>query len=461
MQTRPHCYIYFICLVSALGGFLFGYDWVVIGGAKPFYELYFHISGSSFEQGTAMSIALLGCMIGAMVCGKLADRLGRKRLLMYSSLVFLVSAFLTALSRHFGFFLFARAFCGIGIGLASGLSPMYIAEVSPPNIRGKLVSLNQLTIVLGILVAQIINWQTADPISPSATPADILASWNGQMAWRWMFGATTIPAGLFFVLLFFIPESPRWLLLKGQKEKAFSIFEKIGGTSYASQAVEATTIAPVKEVSSILSEKFRHNYKRILFLGIFIAVFQQWSGTNVIFNYAQEIFQVAGYSVGDILFNIVITGIANVVFTIIAVFIIDKVGRRFLMLFGAGSLCSIYLVLGICYYLHVSGLLMVILVVAAIACYAMTLGPCTWVLISELYPNKIRAHAVSICTLVLWIGSCSLTFSFPFLNRSLGSFGTFWIYSAICLVGFLFFFRHLPETKGKSLEEIEDVLCKS
>lgn len=461
MQARHHCYIYFICLVSALGGFLFGYDWVVIGGAKPFYELYFHISGSSLEQGTAMSIALVGCMVGAMVCGKLADRLGRQRLLMYSSLVFLVSALLTALSRHFVFFLFARAFCGIGIGLASGLSPMYIAEVSPPRIRGKLVSLNQLTIVLGILSAQIINWLIADPISPSATPADILVSWNGQMAWRWMFGTATIPAGLFFLLSLLIPESPRWLLMNGQKEKAFCIFEKIGGTAYARQAVEAETTAPVMEDRGILSERFRRNYKRILFLGIFIAVFQQWSGTNVIFNYAQEIFQAAGYPVGDILFNIVITGIANVIFTIIAIFIIDKVGRRFLMLLGSGSLCAIYLILGLCYSLHVSGLLMVILVVAAIACYAMTLGPCTWVLISELYPNKVRAHAVSLCTLALWIGSCTLTFTFPFFNRSLGSYGTFWIYSAICLIGFLFFFRHLPETKGKSLEEIENVLCKS
>ena len=189
-----------------------------------------------------------------------------------------------------------------------------------------------------------------------------------------------------------------------------------------------------------------------------IAVFQQWCGTNVIFNYAQEIFQSAGYEIGDVLFNIVITGVTNVVFTVIAIFTVDRLGRRMLMLIGAGGLCGIYLTLGACYYFQVAGTVMVVLVMAAIACYAMTLGPCTWVLIAELFPNNVRAVAVATCTLALWIGSSTLTFTFPFLNASLGSYGTFWIYSAVCMAGFVFFMGRLPETKGKSLEELEKEL---
>lgn len=200
---------------------------------------------------------------------------------------------------------------------------------------------------------------------------------------------------------------------------------------------------------------FSRPFRRVLLLGVVIAVFQQWCGTNVIFNYAQEIFQSAGYEIGDVLFNIVVTGIANVVFTIVAIFTVDRLGRRALMLLGAGGLCAIYLILGVCYYFHVTGFFMIVLVVLAIACYAMTLGPCTWVLISELFPNKVRAVAVATCTFALWVGSSTLTYTFPLLNTALGSYGTFWIYSAVCLFGLLFFVFRLPETKGKSLEELE------
>ena len=239
MQGFNKGFIYFICLVSAMGGLLFGYDWVVIGGAKPFYELYFGISDSVSEQGLAMSIALIGCMIGACTCGWLADQIGRKKLLIVSAVIFLVSALMTGGFNAFGAFLVARFFGGIGIGIASGLSPMYIAEVSPSAIRGKLVSLNQMTIVIGILAAQIVNWQIADPIPAEFSPADIAASWNGQMAWRWMFWAAAFPAALFLLLSFFIPESPRWQVLRGLKEKASTTLEHIGGQDYAEQQILA------------------------------------------------------------------------------------------------------------------------------------------------------------------------------------------------------------------------------
>ena len=475
MQDSNRRFIYFICLVSAMGGLLFGYDWVVIGGAKPFYELYFGIADSVSDQGLAMTIALIGCMIGACTCGWLADKIGRKRLLIVSALVFLLSSIATGAFSTFSQFLVARFFGGIGIGIASGLSPMYIAEVAPTHIRGKLVSLNQMTIVIGILAAQIVNWQIADPIPAEFTPADIAASWNGQMAWRWMFWAAAVPSAAFLLLAFFIPESPRWQAMKrptpgpslvreggvDTTSPAFVTLERIGGEAYAEQEMRAIAAAnaSAKEQAG-LSTLFSKPFHKVLLLGIVIAVFQQWCGTNVIFNYAQEIFQSAGYSVGDVLFNIVITGVANVLFTLIAIFTVDKLGRRKLMLIGAGGLCLIYAILGLCYYQHITGFFMIILVVAAIACYAMTLGPCTWVLISELFPNRVRAIAVATCTFALWIGSSTLTYTFPLLNKGLGSYGTFWIYSLVCLAGFLFFFSRLPETKGKSLEQLEKELIE-
>lgn len=416
-------------MVGAFGGLLFGYDWVVIGGAKPFYEAYFGIGSSPSDQGLAMTVALIGCMFGALTVGWLADRMGRKKLLTLSSIVFLLSAWFTGAVHGFHMFLIARFFGGVGIGLASGLSPMYIAEVAPASIRGRMVSLNQMMIVIGILAAQIVNWLIARPMSAGMTEAAIAQSWNGQMAWRWMFWVPMIPSGIFFVLSLFIPESPRWLQMRERKDE----------------------ISVEKDKGS-LSALFSKRYTTALLLGVFIAVFQQWCGTNVIFNYAQEIFQQAGYEIGDVLFNIVVTGIANLVFTIVALYTVDKVGRKPLMLLGADGLCLIYAILGTCYYLHVTGVGMIVLVVLAIGCYAMTLGPCTWVLISEIFPDKVRSVGVSTCTFVLWIGSSTLTYTFPFLNRSLGSYGTFWIYAAVCAVGFIVFSTKLKETKGTSLK---------
>ncbi len=416
-------------MVGAFGGLLFGYDWVVIGGAKPFYEAYFGIGSSPSDQGLAMTVALIGCMFGALTVGWLADWMGRKKLLTLSSVVFLLSALATGAVHTFNTFLIARFFGGVGIGLASGLSPMYIAEVAPASIRGRMVSLNQMMIVIGILSAQIINWLIAQPMSAGMTETAIAQSWNGQMAWRWMFWVPMIPSAIFFVLSLFIPESPRWLQMREHKGDA-----------------------TVQQDKGSLSALFSRRYAAALLLGVFIAVFQQWCGTNVIFNYAQEIFQQAGYEIGDVLFNIVVTGIANLVFTFVALHTVDKLGRKPLMLLGAGGLCLIYAILGTCYYLHVTGVGMIVLVVLAIGCYAMTLGPCTWVLISEIFPDKVRSVGVSTCTFALWIGSSTLTYTFPFLNRSLGSYGTFWIYAAVCAVGFIVFATKLKETKGTSLK---------
>ena len=456
MDTYNKGFLYFICCVSSMGGLLFGYDWVVIGGAKPFYELYFGISHSPLLQGVAMTTALVGCLVGAMVAGAAADRYGRKPLLMASAVLFTVSAVGTGLFSDFTLFNIARFVGGVGIGVASALAPMYIAEVSPAAIRGRMVSLNQMTIVLGILGAQIVNMllarDTADAVN---------MEWNMEWGWRWMFWAETLPAALFLVMSFFIPESPVFLKMKGL-------------TPGSSQEGKNPTPGPslVGEGSGYAERRYtplslwrgvdgEAPYRRVLILGLVIAVFQQWCGTNVIFNYAQEIFVGAGFDVDGMFINIVITGIANVLFTIVALYTIEKWGRRTLMLLGAGGLGLIYLTLGICYFMQVEGFVMVALVVSAISVYAMTLGPVTWTLLAEIFPNRVRGVAMATCTFALWVGCCTLTFSFPAMNAVLGSSGTFWIYSAICLCAFIFLWRNCPETKGKSLDELERSLAPS
>jgi len=460
MEQYNKSFVYFISLVSAMGGLLFGYDWVVIGGAKPFYEVYFNIVDSPFMQGWAMSVALLGCLIGASLAGMMADKYGRKKLLILSALIFFVSSYVTGAASSFTIFLIARFLGGIGIGIASNLSPMYIAEVAPFKIRGKLVSLNQLTIVLGILGAQITNWLIAEKVPLGFTSAQILESWNGQMGWRWMFWGAAFPAAAFFILMFLIPESPRWLSMKGRIEQAASILGKIGGKEYAKSELSSMMEASARNEKGSLKMLLSHPFRKVLIIGLVIAVFQQWCGTNVIFNYAQEIFQSAGFALDDVLFNIVVTGVANLVFTFVAIYTVDKLGRRALMMIGAGGLAGIYLILGTCYFFHVSGWFMVVLVVMAIACYAMSLGPVTWVILSEIFPNHVRGVAMAVATFALWIGCFTLTYTFPLLNTFLGSSGTFWIYSLICASGFLFIFFKLPETKGKSLEDLEKELVQ-
>ena len=455
-------YLLSICLISAMGGLLFGYDWVVIGGAKPFYEPFFGITNNPVLQGWAMSCALTGCLAGAVLSGWLSDRFGRKRLLILSAGLFVAASLGTGGAGNFTSFVLFRILGGIGIGLASGLSPMYIAEVTPGKVRGAFVSINQLTIVIGILAAQLINWRIARPVPADSSTADIFASWNGQTGWRWMFYACTIPAALFFLLMWLVPESPRWLVKTNKgNQTAHRILSKIGGSGYADSELasieETLRDASGRTTFKILKER---GISKLLVLGVVLAVFQQWCGINVIFNYAQEVFANAGYSVSDILFNIVITGSVNLIFTFIGMFTVDKLGRKALMLLGAGGLACIYAVIGMMYFFHLQGLPLLIMVVTAIACYAMTLAPVTWVLLSEIFPNRIRGFAMSVGTFALWSACFILTYTFPLLNQLLKASGTFWLYGFICVLGFWFIFKKLPETKGRSLEEIEHELIK-
>jgi sugar porter (SP) family MFS transporter len=451
-------YVSVISLVAALGGLLFGYDWVVIGGAKPFYEQYFRLTSASLI-GWANSCALLGCLLGSIAAGDLSERFGRKRLLILSALLFAGSSLLTGLATSFVMFVVWRMAGGVAIGMASNVSPVYIAEVSPAPWRGRLVALNQLTIVIGILAAQVVNWFIADKVPAGATPEFIRQSWNGQYGWRWMFAAVTVPSAIFFCCSLFVPESPRWLVKRGRKEQAGRTLARVGGTAYSHEALAEIQETVGSDSRVRLANLLERPVPRALTIGVLLAVLQQWCGINVIFNYAEEIYRNAGYGVNDILFNIVVTGSVNLVFTVLAFGFVDRVGRRPLMLFGCAGIGISHFLMGLAYRLGLTGLPVLLLTLSAIGFYAVSLAPITWVLISEIFPNRVRSAAVSISVSALWIASFVLTYTFPLIGEWLGSAGTFWLYAVICLLGFLFVRSRVPETKGRTLEQIEHELA--
>ena len=453
-------YLWMISLVAAMGGLLFGYDWVVIGGAKPYYEPFFNLISPSMK-GWAVSSALIGCLIGAVFSGAFSDRYGRQRLLLLAGIMFTVSAIGVGLSNQFTSFVIYRIVGGVGIGLASNLSPMYIAEVSPASVRGRFVSINQLTIVIGVLLAQLVNWliSVSHEMPDNATTIQILESWNGRIGWRWMFAACAVPAILFFILSFFIPESPRWLVKNGNSEKAFKVLKKIGGEQYAREELVQIEISLQNEIGSVhFGELFDKRMLKILGLGMFLAFFQQWCGINTIFYYADDIFKAAGFDVKGVMLNIVITGAVMMIFTFVAIGTVDKYGRKILLLIGSLGLAGSYALIGLSYFLHFTGLHVLFLTVLAIAFYSFSLAPIVWVLLSEMFPNRIRGAAMSIAVFTLWMGSFSLSYTFPILNEGIGTSWTFWIYGIICLTGFFVIKKYVVETKGKSLEEIENTM---
>lgn len=448
-------YLWVIAFVAALGGLLFGYDWVVIGGAKPFYEVYFHLTSEALV-GWANSCALIGCFAGSLIAGPSSDKLGRKKVLVLSAVLFALSSVLTGWAHGFSAFIFWRITGGVAIGLASNVSPMYIAEISPAALRGRLVSLNQLAIVIGILAAQIANWRIAEKIPPELHGAILASSWNAQYGWRWMFTAVAVPAILFFFSAPFIPESPRWLAARGRAEGAFDVLRSIGGKRYAESELDAITASfnaphPRAGWRELLSSPGR----KLLAIGAALAVLQQWSGINILFNYAQEVYRSAGYGVNDILFNIVITGAINLIFTVVAMMLVDRFGRRKLMILGCVAIGASHLAASLAYHAHAHGLWVLVLTLCAIACYAMSLAPVTWVLITEIFLNRMRASAVSVSVATLWLASFVLTYTFPLLNDSLGTSGTFLIYAGICFAGAAFVSAAVKETKGRSLETLE------
>ena len=471
-------YIWMISVVAALGGLLFGWDWVVIGGAKPFFEPHFNLPeiasqwsghwlaralGLTTEatlSGWANSCALLGCLAGSLLAGGLSDQFGRKKLLIFSAFLFALSSVLTGWAGTFNQFVAWRMVGGVAIGMASNLSPLYIAEVAPAQLRGRLVTLNQLTIVFGILAAQLLNLLIAQPVPEKATAQFIAQSWNGQYGWSWMFTLVAAPSLLFFVSSFFVPESPRWLVKNGQNALGRRVLARIGGEAYADrETAEIQATIAAEEVAHVrFADLLAPRMVKILLIGCALAVLQQWSGINVLFNYASNIFNDAGFGVNTVLWFIVITGVVNAAFTFVALATVDHWGRRSLMLFGCAGIALSHLLIGLAYLLKLKGLAVLIFSLAAIGCYGMSLAPVTWVLISEIFPNRIRGAAISVAVSALWIACFILTYTFPILERGIGTGNTFWTYSGICVVGVAFIWFMVPETKGKTLEQIEKEL---
>ena len=452
-------YIWLISLTAALGGFLFGYDWVVIGGAKPFYEPYFNIT-SAADQGWGTSSALVGCMVGAILCIILSDKLGRKRLLIFSGFLFSLSALGTALSETFWWFNTYRIIGGVAMGIALNLSPLYIAEVAPPEKRGMFVTINQLLVMIGVLLAQLCNWQISlvDNSLPENASFDVIAaSWSGQMGWRWMFGAEMIPALLFFLLMFLVPESARWLVKNNQEQKARKVLEKIGGKLYGEVAiVEIKTTLAEGDLGKVhFQDLLRKPLPKLIGIGIFLAFLQQWSGLNVVIYYAADIFQAAGYNLKQMMLNIVVIGGVMVLSVFITLFTVDRFGRKKLLLIGTGAMAILYGMIGYSFYVEQGGWVIVVLVLTNVMFYSFTLAPLLWVVLSEIFPTRIRGAAISIGALAHWVGNFTLTYFFPAIKENLGWANNFWLYGLICAFGFVVVYLVLPETKGKSLEQLE------
>jgi sugar porter (SP) family MFS transporter len=460
--TYNQTYIWLISMTAALGGFLFGYDWVVIGGAKPFYEPYFNIT-SAADQGWGTSSALVGCMAGAILCIFMSDRFGRKRLLIFSGFLFTLSAIGTALTDSFFGFNVYRIVGGVGMGIALNLSPLYISELAPPEKRGRLVTINQFLVMLGVLLAQIVNWQVSlldHDLAENADFATIADSWSGQMGWRWMFGAETVPAMLFFVLMFFVPESTRWLIKNNQREKAVKILRKIGGENYAYDSLKET-LSTLKDgdLGHVdLRGLLQRNVLKLLAIGIFLAFLQQWSGINVVIYYAADIFQAAGFTLKQMMLNIVVIGGVMVASIFVTFAMVDKYGRKSILLVCLAAMGVIYAGLGYSFYADLGGATVVILVLMNVMFYSISLAPLLWVVLSEIFPTRVRGAAISIGALAHWVGNFTLTYFFPAIKENLGWANNFWLYGVICAVGFLVIWRVLPETKGKTLEQLEKEL---
>ena len=434
-SSYNNAYILGISFISALGGYLFGFDFAVISGALPFLQKQFLLD--AYWEGFATGSLALGAILGCLIAGKISDKYGRRPGLMLSAALFALSSLAMAFSPGRDIFIAARFVAGIGVGMASMLSPMYIAEISPAHLRGRMVAVNQLTVVLGILITNLVNYTLRN---------------NGDDAWRWMFGLGVIPASLFLLGAWLLPESPRWLIKAGRHDIAGTVLQKIGDSSF----VQETLANIQRSLEGVTKTNYAAAFKKAVLpavlVGIGLAVFQQFCGINTVFNYAPKIFKSIGASQDDQLLQTVFIGGVNVLFTILAMLLVDKLGRKPLMLFGAGGLAILYIIV---VQLLSSGSTNVSwFLLAAIGTYAMSLAPVTWVLISEIFPAKVREAAISIAVISLWLAYFILVFTFPVLFEKLKD-NTFYIYAGICAVGFLFVLFKVKETKGKTLEEVE------
>ena len=441
--NRP--YVYAVSLVAAISGFLFGFDIAVINGALLFLRQQFRLT--EFETEFAASALLIGCVAGASIAGFLSDRFGRRRILILSALLFAASSAGAALPRDLSEFTVARFLGGMAIGVASVLAPLYIAELAPPQIRGRLVSLNQMAIVTGILAAYSVNWGLAS---------------LGPASWRWMFATATLPSLAFFVALLFVPESPRWLAEQLRSGEALGILARVGGRDHAERELRQIQEAIAQEAGSF-AELFRPGLRRPLVIAVVLAVLQQITGINTVLFYGSIIFKehTGAASESTAIGANVMIGLVNFLATLVALWVIDKLGRKALLMVSSAGMALAEISLGIAFLLKPPpGTLIIGTMLFCVACFAVGMGPGVWVLMSELFPTRIRGRAMSVATISLWAACVALTLTFLSLVNAVTVSGAFWIYAAMCVTTFLFVWRVTPETKGKTLEEIEGLWKK-
>ncbi|MBS1824215.1 MAG: sugar porter family MFS transporter [Acidobacteria bacterium] len=429
-------YSYRISAVTALSGFLFGFDTAIINGAIVFLRRQF--AWSDFETEFAASSLLAGCAVGAGVAGMLSDRFGRRRVLLLAAVIFALSSVATALPENLAQFASARVVAGLAIGIASMLAPLYIAEVSPAEIRGRLVSMNQLAIVLGILVSYLAGWGL---------------SGLGDASWRWMFASAAAPSLLFFVALFFVPESPRWLLQEGRRAEAGVVLARLGEP--AGQLDEMAQ--SIEEESAAVGQVWSRAMRRPLVVGVVLAVLQQVTGINTVLYYGSILFteQAGAQSTTAALWANVLIGAMNLVFTVVALFCVDRIGRRPLLMTAAGGMGIALMVLAAVFASGAANPSRVLgAILGYVACFSFGMGPGVWVVIAELFPTRVRGRAMSVATVALWLACLLITVTFLSLVRVLTAGGAFAVYAGLCGIAVWFVWRWVPETKGKRLEEV-------
>jgi SP family arabinose:H+ symporter-like MFS transporter len=445
-------YLYFVCLVAALGGFLFGFDTAVISGTVSLVKHDFSLNAVS--EGWFVSCALLGCIIGVSGSGKLSDKYGRKIVLIISAILFLASALGCMFSGSFTTLIIFRLIGGLGIGVASMVSPLYISEFSPSRFRGMMVSLYQLALTIGIVLAYFSNAYLANHATDTFDSASLGKIFSADV-WRGMLGLGTLPAGIFLISLFLVPESPRWLLLKGQEQKAMAILVKIDGAEAARKEIEAFNSLGDNDEGS-LKELFTPIYRRALWIGLLLPFLSQVCGINAVIYYGPRILEQAGFTLNNALGGQVTIGLVNVVFTFVAIFTIDKWGRRPLLFAGIGGAVFSLIIIGALFGLGItSGPWILIFILAFIACFAFSFGPVCWVVVGEIFPNAIRGKAMALATLSLWVGNFLVGQLTPLMLEGLGSSWTFWLFALCCSPALWLTWRLIPETKGRSLENIE------
>ena len=431
-------YVIFVTVIAAIGGLLFGFDTAIVAGATRYLKDQFALT--SIQEGWAVSVVLIGCMFGAGISGTISDRIGRKRFMLFSAVLFLVSAVGCALPRTMAEFVIFRFIGGLGIGSASILAPLYISEIAPARIRGALVSVNQLAIVTGILLAYFVNWAFAG-VGPSN--------------WRWMYAAGALPSVIFFILLLRVPESPRWLVKQGRESEALGVLSRVNTADLAAAEVSSIKEALAMEKGS-LAELFSPGFRRALLIAVVLAILQQITGINAVLYYAPRIFERAGFTRMSAIGQSTIVGVVNILFTIVAIALVDRVGRKPLLLTAAGGMGISLLLLGAAFKSEAfSGPLILGLILLYIAFFAMAMGPIVWVVMAEIFPTRMRGSAMAIATVILWVSDFAVTLSFPVIADRLNESTAFWLYAAMCAVDFVFMLAFLPETKGKTLEEIE------